>query len=93
MVDGPLSADDFYYSTTEDLDDNQRWSTWPDVQKGCHGPQPRPEWVVTEAGAIDTDLGVLKTGKEADVFLVERAVPAWTGVDARRQALPQHRPP
>jgi RIO kinase 1 len=30
---------------------------------------------VTSAAAIDTELGVLKTGKEADVFLVERAVP------------------
>ena len=26
-------------------------------------------------GAIDTELGILKTGKEADVFLVERADP------------------
>ena len=26
-------------------------------------------------GAVDTDLGILKTGKEADVFLVERADP------------------
>jgi hypothetical protein len=32
--------------------------------------------VVTEQAAIDTELGVLKTGKEADVFLVERAVEA-----------------
>jgi RIO kinase 1 len=31
---------------------------------------------VTSQGAIDTDLGILKTGKEADVFLVERADPA-----------------
>jgi RIO kinase 1 len=39
------------------------------------GPEPRPDWVVTSSGAIDTDLGVLKTGKEADVFLVEREDP------------------
>ena len=26
--------------------------------------------------AIDTELGILKTGKEADVFLLERAVEA-----------------
>jgi RIO kinase 1 len=30
---------------------------------------------VTSQGAIDTDLGILKTGKEADVFLVERRDP------------------
>ena len=32
--------------------------------------------MVTSQGAIDTDLGILKTGKEADVFLLERADPA-----------------
>ena len=31
--------------------------------------------MVTSQAAVDTDLGVLKTGKEADVFLLERAVP------------------
>ena len=31
--------------------------------------------MVTELGAVDTELGMLKTGKEADVFLVRRAVP------------------
>ncbi len=45
------------------------YSTWGDAQ---HGPQPRPHWVVTTLGAIDTELGVLKTGKEADVHLIER---------------------
>jgi RIO kinase 1 len=30
---------------------------------------------VTSQAALDTELGVLKTGKEADVHLVERAVP------------------
>jgi RIO kinase 1 len=39
------------------------------------GPQPVPDWLVTDRAAIDTDLGVLKTGKEADVFVLERAVP------------------
>ena len=49
-----------------------RWSTWGD---GEQGPHPRPDWVVTELAAADTELGVLKTGKEADVFLLRRAVP------------------
>ncbi|MFF1879399.1 serine protein kinase RIO [Leifsonia sp. NPDC058230] len=40
------------------------------------GPKPHPPWVVTSAAAIDTELGVVKTGKEADVHLVERAIPA-----------------
>jgi len=54
---------------------DQRWSTWTSVAKGQRGPQPRPDWLVTADAALDTELGVLKTGKEADVFLVERAVP------------------
>lgn len=32
-------------------------------------------WVVTSAGAFDTKLGILNSGKEAHVFLIERAVP------------------
>jgi RIO kinase 1 len=70
-----LSAEDFFFTATVDLDDDQRWSTWSSVEKGAHGPEPRPDWVITEDAAIDTELGVLKTGKEADVFLVERAIP------------------
>jgi serine/threonine-protein kinase RIO1 len=52
-----------------------RWSTWDQSAAGERGPTPYPEWLVTELAAVDTELGVLKTGKEADVFLVERAVP------------------
>ena len=59
----------------EDLAANQRWSTWLDVEPLMRGPEPRPDWVVTSQGAIDTELGILKTGKEADVFLIERADP------------------
>ncbi|QIX26246.1 serine/threonine protein kinase [Nocardioides sp. JQ2195] len=59
-------------------DDNQRWSTWLSVEPLCRGPEPRPDWVVTSQAAIDTELGILKTGKEAEVFLLERAVPGST---------------
>jgi RIO kinase 1 len=55
--------------------ENQRWTTWPAITPSERGPQPWPSWVVTSAGALDTELGILKTGKEADVFLLERAVP------------------
>ncbi|UJP09895.1 serine/threonine protein kinase [Microbacterium sp. KUDC0406] len=57
------------------LAENQRWSTWQAVTPTERGPEPRPDWVVTSADAVDTELGILKTGKEADVFLIERAVP------------------
>ncbi len=53
----------------------QRWSTWPSTTPTERGPKPWPDWLVTSAGAFDTELGILKTGKEADVFLLERAVP------------------
>jgi RIO kinase 1 len=53
-------------------DGADRWSTWDD---GEQGPRPRPSWVVTELAAADSELGVLKTGKEADVYLIQRAVP------------------
>lgn len=68
----------FDYVAYDDLDphdDSRRWSTWHDVEPLMRGPEPRPDWVVTSAGAIDTELGILKSGKEADVYLVERADP------------------
>ncbi len=65
----------FEFHPLDDVGADQRWSTWSAAEKGARGPEPRPEWVVTDDGAIDTELGVLKTGKEADVFLLERAVP------------------
>ncbi len=57
------------------IGENQRWSTWSATMPTERGPLPRPDWVVTSAAAVDTELGILKTGKEADVFLLERAVP------------------
>ena len=50
-----------------------RWSTWGD---GELGPEPRPDWLVVADGAVDSRLGIVKTGKEAEVHLVERWVPA-----------------
>ncbi|WP_438862201.1 serine protein kinase RIO [Paractinoplanes aksuensis] len=53
-------------------DTGDGWSTWDGA---LHGPVPRPDWVRTEHAAVDTELGMLKTGKEADVYLVRREVP------------------
>ncbi len=84
------------FEASEDLDEStQRWSTWRSVEPLCRGPEPRPDWVVTSQGAVDTELGVLKTGKEADVFLVERADPADPGggvvMAAKRYRSTEHR--
>ncbi len=56
-------------------DQGSRWSTWDQSTPTQRGPRPYPDWLVTELAAVDTELGVLKTGKEADVFLIERGVP------------------
>jgi RIO kinase 1 len=66
------------------------YSTWLGA---LHGPQPRPAWVVTDLGAIDTELGILKTGKEADVHLLERAVPGGPSslLAAKRYRSSEHR--
>ncbi len=70
-----------------------RWSTFTDTGT-LHGPQPWPDWVVTDDGAIDTELGMLKTGKEADVFLIERSGPLTghtTLMAAKRYRSAEHR--
>jgi RIO kinase 1 len=82
------------FVATDDLaDTGQRWSTYWDVERLCRGPEPTPDWVVTDRAAVDTELGVLKTGKEADVFLLERAVPDGPGVvmAAKRYRGEEHR--
>jgi RIO kinase 1 len=76
----PQYDDDLVFSTVEPGDD-QRWSTWPTITPSQRGPEPRPDWVITSAGAIDTELGVVKTGKEADLFLIERFDPGLTSAD------------
>ena len=52
-----------------------RWSTWDLSTPTERGPLPHPDWLVTELAAVDVERGVLKTGKEADVFLLHRHVP------------------
>ena len=60
---------------TDGLPEGDRWSTWDQSTPMGRGPKPYPKWLVTELAAIDYELGVLKAGKEADVFLVRRGVP------------------
>jgi len=79
---------------TDGLPEGDRWSTWDQSAPTQRGPKPFPDWLVTELAATDTELGILKTGKEADVFLVRRAVP---GADrscllaAKRYRAAEHR--
>ncbi len=54
------------------LGEFERWSTWPQVSDAGRGPQPWPEWVVQDDNARDCELGLVRGGKEADVFLIRR---------------------
>ncbi len=99
-LDPPL--DPRFLCTFEAYDDpgpGRRWSTWLEVEPLSRGPEPRPDWVVTDQAAVDTELGILKTGKEADVFLLDRSVEEHGTVDparsvvmaAKRYRSPEHR--
>jgi len=60
--------------------EGERWSSWDGA---THGPKPRPDWVITALAAVEADLGVLKTGKEADVHIVRRWLPDGTDSPAQ----------
>ena len=62
------------FDAVDGLPDGDRWSTWDQCSPSHRGPRPYPDWLVTDLAATDTELGILKTGKEADVFLLRRGV-------------------
>ena len=83
-----LNADTF------GLPEGDRWSTWDQSTLSERGPRPYPRWLITELAAVDTELGILKTGKEADVFLLRRGVPGipWSCLlAAKRYRSAEHR--
>ena len=92
------SADDAE-AAVDGLAEDERWSTWDQSTPTERGPRPHPRWLVTDLAAIDTELGIVKTGKEADVFLLRRAVPAADEPGSGRSCLlaakryrdPEHR--
>ncbi|MGO1972738.1 MAG: serine protein kinase RIO [Propionibacteriaceae bacterium] len=89
--DAHARTEPFTWAEVPELDPDQRWSTWDDIGI-LAGPDPLPDWVVTEDAAIDTELGILKTGKEAEVFLLERATADKSSVlAAKRYRAPEHR--
>jgi RIO kinase 1 len=78
---------------TDGLPAGDRWSTWDQSTPTERGPRPHPSWLVTELAAVDTELGILKTGKEADVYLLRRGVPGDRSclLAAKRYRDAQHR--
>jgi RIO kinase 1 len=81
------------FDTTDGLPEGDRWSTWDQSIPTQRGPRPHPGWLVTDLAAVDTELGILKTGKEADVFLIRRGVPGGRSclLAAKRYRDPGHR--
>lgn len=94
-----LDADDIdWLESTPEGDDGppegDRWSTWDQSTPTEKGPRPYPDWLVTDLAAVDTEHGVLKTGKEADVHLISRGVPGTDHVcllAAKRYRAYEHR--
>jgi RIO kinase 1 len=79
-----------YDDLTPDADyQSPPFSTWDLAQ---HGPDPLPSWVVTDHNALDFELGILKTGKEADVHLVRRALSTEAGRQESLLAAKRYRP-
>lgn len=78
----------------EGLGGADRWSTWDQSTPTERGPRPHPRWLVTELAATDIELGIVKTGKEADVFLLRRGVPGTSRsclLAAKRYRSAEHR--
>jgi len=69
-----LAAEDAH-DDTDGLPEGDRWSTWDQSTPTERGPRPHPKWLVTDLAAVDAELGIMKTGKEADVYLIRRYVP------------------
>ena len=54
-------------------------SPYSSYDVATHGPDPVPDWLVTALSARDTRLGTIKSGKEADVGLLDRSLPGGPG--------------
>lgn len=81
-------------STDDGPETGDRWSTWDLSSPLERGPRPYPDWVVQELAAVDVERGILKTGKEADVFLLSREVPGTDRASllaAKRYRANEHR--
>ena len=77
----PLSSDDDQPAPTFVRTVKTQKPKWdddePDLEATTYtfadrGPSPVPSWVITEDAARQFELGILKSGKEADVYIVER---------------------
>ncbi|MBO9520215.1 MAG: serine/threonine protein kinase [Nocardioidaceae bacterium] len=95
QLDPQLDPDfTFDYAALDDPGDGARFTRYWDLEPLMRGPAPVPDWLVTDRAALEADLGVLKTGKEADVVLLERWVPGTdqtVTLAAKRYRSEEHR--
>jgi RIO kinase 1 len=59
------------------------------VSRSTTGSRPVPSWLITHS-FTERDAGVLKSGKEAEVFLVERVSPEGTCLLAHKRYRPRY---
>ena len=71
--DGDRSA------SPEELTERLAAAPYSSYDVATHGPGPVPDWLVTALSARDTRLGTIKSGKEADVGLLDRSLPGGPG--------------
>ena len=80
LVDSDGADDSSDDSAAGDVPDDARSAApYSSYDVATHGPRPVPDWLVTSLSARDTRLGVIKTGKEADVGLLDRSLPGGPG--------------
>ena len=65
--------------TSETASAESDLSPYSSYDVATHGPDPVPDWLVTSLSARDTRLGTIKSGKEADVGLLDRSLPGGPG--------------
>ncbi len=83
-IDSPVDrADEFGGATSADGSATEgpieTGSAYSSYDVATRGPHPVPDWLVTSLSALDTRLGTIKSGKEADVALLDRSLPGGPG--------------
>ncbi|MET0865636.1 MAG: RIO1 family regulatory kinase/ATPase [Nakamurella sp.] len=78
-VDQVETADQQFLSTDDVPPAGSTALPYSSYDVATHGPDPVPDWVITSLNARDSPLGVIKSGKEADVTLLDRSLPRGPG--------------
>ncbi|MFN8029185.1 MAG: RIO1 family regulatory kinase/ATPase [Dermatophilaceae bacterium] len=82
------TPDPFHFTFDVRPDDPPEGERWSSYDGATHGPSPQPAWVITDLAAVEADLGILKSGKEADVHLIRRWLPSDPEADAGAHPAP-----